>query len=481
LETPRPKIAKILRVLFRTSKWTIGILAGLIAAFVAANAFDEDPSPETRALLIAPPNSYKPEHNLYLALLGFDAPRGTRSLAVAQERIARYERGIAAALKDAEAADIYSQITWQERESLKFQGKVDFCRPLSNPCLAEVDLHRAEIERLLRINRELMGRYSHLHKLQGYYETATPSIYFLTAFVPSPVRQLYLANAALLLKTGARSQQQAALADLREDIETWRNVLIGTGSLVSKMIAVANLQGDYAVLADIIAEREFDLAGYSREILAALDLVQGDDWKIGDMYAYEFRIRAFMWDQLRYQKGSRLLEGSSEEGQWWERFVDQVTTPFLKINATQNLQAKQAAQFKLLGDATPEAFLATRDDLRKWRKKNIDLGLRSVYNPAGRFLLGIAWDSSEGYVLRARDGEAFLRLVRLAYEIRTQKIEDEWIPSFMQQHPRWATHPVDGSAFTWDGKKREIAVRTLGDQPKGRRFNIPVWISASRR
>jgi hypothetical protein len=188
-----------------------------------------------------------------------------------------------------------------------------------------------------------------------------------------------------------------------------------------------------------------------------------------------------MWDQLRYQKGSRLLEGSSEEGQWWERFVDQVTTPFLKINATQNLQAKQAAQFKLLGDATPEAFLATRDDLRKWRKKNIDLGLRSVYNPAGRFLLGIAWDSSEGYVLRARDGEAFLRLVRLAYEIRTQKIEDEWIPSFMQQHPRWATHPVDGSAFTWDGKKREIAVRTLGDQPKGRRFNIPVWISASRR
>jgi hypothetical protein len=481
VETPRPKIAKILRVLFRTAKWTIGILAGLIAGFVAVNVFDEDPSPETRALLVAPPNPYTPEQNLYLALLGFEAPHGKSSLEIAQERIARYERGIAAALKDPASADLYSQITWQERESLTFQGKVDFCQPLNGSCVAEVEHHRPEIERLLKINRELLGRYSNLHQLSGYYETTTPSIYSVIAFVPSPVRQLYLANVALLVKTGVRSQQRAALASLREDIATWRNVLIGNGSLISKMIAVASLQGDYIVLADIIATNKFDPAESSREILAALDVVKEDDWKVGSVFAYEFRLSAYLWDQLRIQSGLRLPESSPEDGQWWQRFIDQVTTPFLKFNATQNLQAKEAAQLKRMGDAAPEAFFATRDALRKWRAENLDLGLHSIYNPAGKVLIGVASVPYESYVLRARDGEAFLRLVRLGYEIRTRKIRDELIPSFMQQHPDWATHPVDGRPFVWIPERREIAVQTLGDQPEGRRFKISVRGTAPAR
>lgn len=458
---------------FRIAKWTIGILAGLIAGFVAVNAFDEDPSSETRALLVAPPNPYTPEQNLYLALLGFEAPQGTSSLAVAQERIARYESGIVAALKDPASEDLYSQITWQERDSLKFQGKVDFCQPLTGSCVTEVGQHKAEIERLLKINRELLHRYSNLHKLPGYYDTATPSIYFLTALVPPPVRQLYLANIALLLKTGTRSQQQAALASLREDIGTWRTVLIGSGSLVSKMIAIASLQSDYVVLADIIAADRFDVAGSSRPILAALDVVKEDDWKIGSSYAYEFRLSGYMWDQLRIQSSLRLPESSSEGGGWWRRFIDQVPTPGLKINATQNLQAEEAAQFKLLGDAAPGAFFAARDAHRKWRARNVDLGLHSIYNPAGKVLIGVA-SPFEGYVLRARDGEAFLRLVRLSYEIRTRNIRDELIPSFMQQHPEWATHPIDGSTFVWNRERREIAVQTLGKQPKGRRFYVPV-------
>jgi hypothetical protein len=77
--------------------------------------------------------------------------------------------------------------------------------------------------------------------------------------------------------------------------------------------------------------------------------------------------------------------------------------------------------------------------------------------------------------LRAYDAAAFKRLVRLGWEIRNQKIDDKSIPSFMQRHPEWATHPVDGKPFVWDEKTREIAVQPLGKQPKDRRFSIPVW------
>ena len=82
--------------------------------------------------------------------------------------------------------------------------------------------------------------------------------------------------------------------------------------------------------------------------------------------------------------------------------------------------------------------------------------------------------------MRAYDGLAFQRLVRLGYEIRNQKVEDKAVPSFMQQHPQWASHPVDGRPFVWDETKREIAVQTLGQQPEGRRFSIPVWHAAPR-
>src|SRR5258706_12698409 len=94
------KIRGIWRVFLIAAKWTIGILFVLGLLFIGIDSFDEDPSPEARALLIAPPNPYKPEENLYMALLGFDAKDGESPIAIAQERIAAYEKEIAAAFKD---------------------------------------------------------------------------------------------------------------------------------------------------------------------------------------------------------------------------------------------------------------------------------------------------------------------------------------------------------------------------------------------
>lgn len=483
MERPRPGIRRIWRIFLIVIKWTIGVLSILGLLFVGINWFDEDLSPEAKALLIAPPNPYEPEENLYLVLLGFDAKQGESPIATGQARVAAYEKEVAAALKDPPRAALeFPDSAWQKKEKLEFHGKADFCQPLTKSCLAGVEIHKAEIDRLLKANQELYRRYSRLHGLKGYYETATPSFYILIPYAPRPVRQLYLANVALRVKSGNHLQQKAAIADLRDDIRTWRLELTGNGSLISKMLAVANLQGDYAVLADIIADGKLDLKGSSPEIRSALDLSDEDDWKIGNLFAFEYRLNAFMWDQLRFTKGKLLLaDSASEDEGWWERFSDQISSLFIKINATQNLQARVTAQLQKMGDANPREFFVARDAYRNWFRDNVEFRAHYVYNPSGKILMGIASNPYENYYLRAYDGAAFQRIVRLGYEIRNQRVEDKAVPLFMQQHPQWASHPVDGRPFVWDEKKREIAVKTLGQQPKDRRFSIPVWRTAQRK
>jgi hypothetical protein len=481
VEKTEQGVGRVWRRFLIAAKWTVGVLVVLSLLFVGINWFDEDLSPEARALLIAPPNPYASEENLYLALLGFDAKEGASPITAGLAKIAIYEREIAAFRKDPQhVLRIFPDAPWQNKEKLEFQGKVDFCLPLTKSCLVSVETHKREIDQLLKANLELYRRYSSLHGLKGYYETATPSIYLISPYAPSPIRQLYLVNIALRTQSGVRAQRNAAIADLLADIRTWRLELTGSGSLISKMLAVAHLQGDYALLADIIADGRLDLADASPEIQSTLELSE-DDWKIGKIVAFEYRISDFMWDELRVTKGKRLLLDTASEESWWDRSFDRISSLFIKINATQNLQARFATQQQKMADADPAKFFIARDAYHLWLRDNLEFRMHYIYNPFGKILIDIATSPYENYYLRAFDGAAFQRLVRLGYEIRSRKIEDKAVPLFIQNHPEWASHPVDGRPFIWDERKREIAVQTLGQQPKDRRFSIRVWSAALRK
>ena len=159
--------------------WEIAILL-----VIAINAFDEDLTPEAKALLQAPPNPYKPEENLYLALIGFDAPEGESLVAAAQIRIPAYEHDMMDRLKalrsDAGSTDdkmektvLGSVVNQRKTAKLDFHGTVSFCQPLTKSCVAGVEAHKVEIEGLVKANQELYRRYSALRGLKGYYETRT--------------------------------------------------------------------------------------------------------------------------------------------------------------------------------------------------------------------------------------------------------------------------------------------------------------------
>jgi hypothetical protein len=77
---------------------------------------------------------------------------------------------------------------------------------------------------------------------------------------------LFLADFVLRMQSLDQIQQKLALAGFEADLRTWRQMLIGDGSLIAKMVAISYLQTDYLVLGDLIADRSIDLSPFSAEL-----------------------------------------------------------------------------------------------------------------------------------------------------------------------------------------------------------------------
>lgn len=477
----RTAIPKVWRVSRKTVFWAFGLVVALIAIVVAINALDENLSPATERLLKAPPNPWTPEQNLYLALMGFDAPVGESTIEVGIARVAAHDKEADELGKNPQAVPASAKHNGSDR--LQFVGKMDFCSPVAGSCWIGVEQHRQEIEGLLQANQILYERYLDLRRRSGFYETAKPSIDMSVAYITGEVRKLFLANVALRIKAADSVQQRtAALADLYSDIETWRRMLVGEGSLISKMIVIVNLHGDFALLSDLIADSTVDTEQLDHGISAILGLLDENDWKLRGLFAHEFRVsqallNQFWHDTSRPWVTSAALNG--EEAKWWEPYAGRIEAHFLQINATENLSARSMIELQRVADSGATGFLTARDAYDRWVEDNLELNLRYAYNPMGRVLVAVGAQSYTVYLLRTYDVEAFVRLVRLGYEVRRLKLRPEDIAPFMEAHRHLATHPVDGRLFTWDASKREMAIQPLAPPRYERRFSVPIWTAVA--
>jgi hypothetical protein len=459
------------RIVGRFLRW-VGIGVGtlillalvLFAIAYAINMRDEPLAPRTVALQHPPHNPYRPEENLYVALVGFDAPAGESVIAVGQARINRYNGQLAAMLHDPLA--IPSETP--DPRSLQFKGKFGFPRP-AQWYWNEVPLHRQDVERLLGDNHELYERYRALHQQRGYLQTAGPSILVPMGYVPLVVRQLFLASVVLGMRSDDPRERQQALGSLEDDLRLWRVMLAADGTFLSKMVAIAYLHADAQLLADAIADPRASIPVGAEDAQGVAPLFPLDDWNIGGAYAGEFRVEQMILEQLRYACQSGWTPPAPPDvgriGRWAARISDRIGNHFLQFNATENLFAEQMD--RLSRAAAPAAARPP--------PYNPSSTIRFVYNPIGKTLASIAVSGWDGYAQRAWDGAAFQRLLRLSYEIRRQRIDAAGIASFMKQHPEWSTHPSDGRSFLWDSAAGTIRVQTLGKESNGRVFFVHVW------
>ncbi|HEX4647408.1 MAG TPA: hypothetical protein VH111_01155 [Steroidobacteraceae bacterium] len=463
-----------IRLLLRRGGIAIGclILVALLpfAAAWLINLRDEPLTPEAQALLVPPPDAYAPEDNIYVALAGLDAPAGESVTAVGLARIERFNHQV----------DVSA-----DEPRLEFRGDIGFCVPLDRSVWNDAPAHATEIAKLLTDNAELYQRYVDLHRRQGFYETARPSMTAPPVYLSAQsIRKLFLADVALRLRNDEPRLRRAALADLTGDVRLWRAVLTGRGTLISKMVAVAHLEGDYLVLADMIADSQAAVPVGAADADAVVPLFALGDWNIGSTFAEEFRFEVATLELLQRASASGIAVAERYSGDMllrsWNRLESTAGAHFFKLHATENLFAGNAAQLIASAAADPAAFAARSRQPRVSPPAGEPSWTALLsYNPTGKVLAAIAARNLADYAPRAWDGAALQRLVRLSYELRRQGIEAASLPAFLEQHPEWSTHPGDGRPFLWDAESGELRIRTMGRQPAGRRFSIRVWQSHS--
>jgi hypothetical protein len=464
----------------RILRWIGLVLGGLVllallvfALLFAINSRDEPLSPQARALLTPPPNTLRPDDNIYVAMAGFSAPAGASVVSAGQARIEYYNQRLDAVLHDPSTQSLRS-LSLEDPHALTFQGQAQFAAPLQASLWQEIPAHRAEIEALRAPNGELYERYLALARLSGYYETERPSYLYQVIIVPTEVRHFFLGDTVLRLQSGGAPEQRVALDALIADVGLWRRVLTGQGTLLPKMLAVAYLQSDYLVLGDMIADAHAAVPVGPDDADNAAPLFALKDFDLGPAFAAEFRLQAAFLEQTEYLYTvgwtPEDLRGDTPRS-WTDRLGSEVSGHFFKHDATVNLFAAQAGRLMDVRPG-PGVVAASRQLADSSRKAWSLLG---AYNPIGKIFAGIAAPTGASYQLRAWDAAALQRLVRAGYEIRRQRIAPPDIPAFLSHHPEWSTHPGDGRPFLWQPDTGEIRVQVIGEQPANRRFSIKVW------
>jgi hypothetical protein len=450
--TQAQAVPRILRWLGFVALGLVALAGVLGGAALVVNAHDEALAPEARTLLTPPPNPYADGDNIYVALQGFDAPPAESIIAAGEARIERYDHNI-------DAADAHR---------LAFKGDISFIRPLESSVWNEAPQHEQEIEALLRDNHELIERYLELILLRGYYETARPSAHVPYPATPNEVRRLFLAQVALQMRAPSPMQRQIGLAELEVDIRAWRRVLAGEGTLLWKMLAIAFLQSDYLLLADLIADPEVDLAPREQYAESLVPLFDAGDFDLGRGFAAEFRVQAATL---------RSTDAETRHGArgWLESAGSRMSDHFLKLNATENLLATETRRW-MAAAADPAKFYAAAHSSGASPLDGGGMWLLPLsYNPLGKVLATVVTQPYRHYPPRAWDEAALQRLVRLAYEIRQRRLAPADLAAFMRAQPQWSTHPADRRPFVWEPGTHELRVQTLSQHPPGWRFSIPIW------
>jgi hypothetical protein len=466
------------RVARQSLRWLGVALLGLcgVACLLFALAFlvnmrDEELTPETRALLTPPANPYKAEDNIYVALAGLDAPIGATVTAVGEARLEDYNQRVDAYRRQP-SPQLLEKLLTHEREDprrLVFSGDSAFMESLNSSVWVAAFEHREDVDRLLADNRELHQRYLALPDLHGYYESARPGYPRPSLQWPIQVHKLSLAVVALRVRSGIRSEQEQGLTDLERDVRLWHTVLTGEGSLESSMLSAVFLQGDYLLLADMIADADVHWPVGASDGDAVVPVFALSDWNLGKSLAAEFRV---MGSSLRTDVTSE--DRRNDSAGWLARANERLSDHFLKLDATLNLDARETRR-RMLAAADPARLFRMRNEQSMLPEGQGMWTLWLSYNPVGKVLVAIPQPILADYSLRAWDVAALQRLVRASYEIRSRRIEAAAIPAFLVQHPEWSTHPADGRPFLWDPVKGELRVQTVGHHPPGRRFSVKVW------
>jgi hypothetical protein len=425
-------LPSIVRVVAKVVAAAVGLLLALLLIWIGCNQFDRPLSASARAILTAPPDPYPPDDNLYIAVVGFDAPAGQSILQAPRSRALEF---------NGNAAWLPSFFLWSSAKG-----------------------HGAQVAALISANRELYQRYLALHGLRGYFETGGSTEAAPGFMAILTIRRLFLASIADDIQSGTSAAQQAAVTNLGQDLRLWKTVLDGTGGVLSKAIALQALHADLLLAGDMVTDPGCDLTFLRDEGDSLLAPFSLRNWQIGDAYAVEMRDGA--------PTLAALSQGASDVP-WSQRANGWLGRQFFKLQATENLEAQRTEALRALADGDPATYWERREAYDATVRRAARISLADFYDPVGKILMAIAAPAAEENLApRVYDVAALQRLVFLAYQVRRREVPLAQLPQFMAQHPEWSTHPLGAEPFRWEPDRGRLAVAPAGREPQRERFSL---------
>ena len=285
------------------------------------------------------------------------------------------------------------------------------CEPKEGGCLAYVAEHRAEVAAMLDANKAGLDAARALAAYDGL-RIGVPNSLALELPRMNARRRLVLAGMAHGFASGERL---SAVESVCRDIAGWRRIGGNADHLVASMVGVANVRGDLALLADMLAKmpKETELP---EECGAALESSADFEFDLCPAVRYEYQM----------VKGVRELA---------EKAPDDESGPPAWAIDWNNFQAMAAQAYAPYCGPAPAADARADRRIRippspscpKWRR---------LADPFGCALASLGSMSFERYLDRRADQAQMLALMRTVVWLRVAAESPAEVESVLAQRPK---------------------------------------------
>jgi hypothetical protein len=455
---PQPK-RKLLRALLVAIAWLFGTLVALFGIAAAYYSFDDELSPDAKALLAAPKLGEPTDANGYVAFLGMGAPSGHDQMA--------WGRKVLAAFQDADG--FKKDAAWENtvKPQLGFSKDAPWCRPEKQSCLAVARAKGEALAKLLEDNREMLARYRAMRDKPVFEEA------YLSARVDAPLPPYQLIPYSQLLALLSEIRQAAAgdldgaIGELERETAFHGRLAASARHLLGKSVAAALIARDALVLSDLIAASKGEIARHGARIEAMARRLEADLSLREAPPSWEIYAGATQALELR----RRTLHGSPDAP--GNVLIDTLGALIYRPNASVNdLVANHREQLAILGKGALNFDQALAKAEAASRRLESPSWIDVLRNPVGSLLLSTAPLSYGEFFARAHNTTGLVRLVALQAAIASRGIESpEAIAQFLaSEAAKPYADPFTGKPMAWDGSARQLYF-----QPRGRGAG---WIEA---
>ena len=442
-------------------------LAGLVAAVVAAaaiyNAFDEDLTPEAKAMLAPPPMGKVEDRNGYVAFLGLVAPKGQDQM--------EWGRKAAAAFTAQAQPGFTRSAEWEKatRSHIKIPAdRNKWCRP---DCLSEAKSDGGAVARRLADpdNAELLARY---RKVREAPEFAELYVGERVASFPRSHPALYAGSALSLSEAAGKANAgdpEALVAELEREVAFHRRMVDNGRMLITVMAGQSGLTRDLLVISEMV---RFDagskLAGYGPRLRALTrPQVSAKALQPGFRFeAHEGVSWAKDWRQLLRETATPLPDNLQLSSNWTQSL-------FIRPNETINRVAALMRNEAAIADAATDQFDRQAAAIDAARNELLARPLYAeAFNPVGKSVAELVANSRLApYAARMNDLQALERMVDLQVSIATS---GPVAPDAVAAHVAGESAPRDpytGKPFAFDP-----ATRLLSFEPRAK-----IWGDMKKR